>query len=280
MKAGRALPRSRCCSRRVRPRSPPTKGERRVRDAFEKAQVLRKTSKLSARANKRSFARENVSRFRSRRVHQDGPATSTSPSRRSSSPCATRAAPISRRPRRGRRAPVRGSPRRLRDQDRSRRAHAALRTRRTSRRSSSTSSSASRRRTASSTRSFRSGVADVHADARAACADGDVHGPLWPGFVVTGAGLVSAACRSASASTRQRPSIGCARRAPRSARSSDVSAVDTQLVVSDVLLVAGIAAVGVATVLFIVRPGGHEERATVGLAPTPGGFAGALRLSF
>ena len=105
-------------------------------------------------------------------------------------------------------------------------------------------------------------------------------GPLWPGFVVAGVGLalggVSIALGVDAQSTVDRLRTTCA---PACAH-SDVSAVDTQLVVSDVLLVAGIAAIGVATVLFIVRPGGHEERATVGVAPTPGGFAGALRVSF
>jgi len=105
-------------------------------------------------------------------------------------------------------------------------------------------------------------------------------GPLWPGFVVAGVGLalggVSIALGLDAQSTVNRMRTTCA---PACAH-SDVSAVDTQLIVSDVLLVAGIAAVGVATVLFILRPGGHEERATVGIAPTTGGFAGALRVSF
>ena len=105
-------------------------------------------------------------------------------------------------------------------------------------------------------------------------------GPLWPGFVLTGVGLVlggvSIGLGVDAQSTVDRLRTTCA---PKCAH-SDVSAVDTQLVVSDVLLVAGIAAVGVATVLFIVRPGGHEERAMVGVAPTAGGFAGALRVSF
>jgi hypothetical protein len=104
-------------------------------------------------------------------------------------------------------------------------------------------------------------------------------GPLWPGFVLAGVGLalggVSIALGVDAQSTADHLRTTCAP----SCAHSDVSAVDTQLVVSDVLLVAGIAAVGVATVLFIVRPGGHE-RATVGFAPTAGGFAGALRLSF
>jgi hypothetical protein len=105
-------------------------------------------------------------------------------------------------------------------------------------------------------------------------------GPLWPGFVVAGLGLalggVSIALGVDAQNTVDRLRATCA---PKCAH-SDVSAVDTQLVVSDVLLVAGIAAVGIATVLFIVRPGGHEERTTIGVAPTPNGFAGTLRVSF
>jgi hypothetical protein len=104
-------------------------------------------------------------------------------------------------------------------------------------------------------------------------------GPLWPGFVLAGAGLVlggvSIALGVDAQSTADHLRTTCAP----SCAHSDVSAVNTQLVVSDVLLVAGLAAIGAATVLFIVRPGG-QERATVGFAPTAGGFAGALRLSF
>jgi hypothetical protein len=105
-------------------------------------------------------------------------------------------------------------------------------------------------------------------------------GPLWPGFVVAGVGLalggVSIGLGLDAQSTVDRLRSTCA---PKCSH-SDVSAVDTELVVSDVLLVAGIAAVGLATVLFIVRPGGHEERTSVGFAPTAGGFAGSLRVSF
>ena len=60
--------------------------------------------------------------------------------------------------------------------------------------------------------------------------------------------------------------------------SSDVASVNARGIASDVLLGAGVVAVGVATVLFFVRRGGHEASpAAWHVVPMP---AGGVALAF
>lgn len=71
-------------------------------------------------------------------------------------------------------------------------------------------------------------------------------------------------------------SSACAPRCP----SSDLDPVKTKLVVGDVFLGLGIATLGVATVLFILRPGKSAPTAALSVGPTTGGATAAVRLSF
>jgi hypothetical protein len=104
-------------------------------------------------------------------------------------------------------------------------------------------------------------------------------GLLWPSIVVgaLGVGTVAASigvglgAKNDADSLRETCAPACS--------ASAVDSVNSRLIVSDVLLGAGVAVVGVATVLFFVRPGakhdnGHETSAlTRHLAPSHGGFA-------
>ncbi len=109
-----------------------------------------------------------------------------------------------------------------------------------------------------------------------------VAGPIWPAIVVTivGVGLIggSIGLGMDAKGTADNLRATCA---PRCAH-SDVDAVNTELIVSDVLLGAGLVALGVATVLFIKRPGGHEApaQAAFSFSPTPHGAFAGVHLSF
>lgn len=108
-----------------------------------------------------------------------------------------------------------------------------------------------------------------------------VHGPVWPGIVVAGAGVAVFAvslglgldAQATADNLRRTCAPGCAH--------GDVSAVDTELVVSDILFVTGIVAAAAGVALVIWRPGGHEApAATMAIGPTFGGAAASLHLVF
>ncbi len=111
---------------------------------------------------------------------------------------------------------------------------------------------------------------------------GRARGPLWPAILASGVSVAAVAAAVGTGidakSTADALRSTCA---PRCVH-GDVSAVNTELIVSDVLLGVGVVAAAVATWLFIARPGGHEGHptATVGFGPTPDGAAGSLRVDF
>jgi len=109
-----------------------------------------------------------------------------------------------------------------------------------------------------------------------------VRGPIWPAIVVGTVGVAAIATSIGfgvdAKNTADNLRNTCA---PRCAY-GDVNALNTELVVSDVLLVAGIVTVGLATVLLIARPGGHEAAipTAFSIGPTHDGVAASLRLAF
>ncbi len=106
-------------------------------------------------------------------------------------------------------------------------------------------------------------------------------GPLWPGLVVAGVGLVSIAASIGIGVSAKNAADDLQKTCAPRCSHDDVSAIDTKVIVSDVLFGVGLVAAGVATWLFIARPGGHDDSHTAfSIAPTRGGAAASLRLSF
>jgi hypothetical protein len=109
-----------------------------------------------------------------------------------------------------------------------------------------------------------------------------IGGPIWPAILATvvGVGLVGGSIGLGvdAKGTADNLRATCA---PRCSH-SDVSAVNTELVVSDVLLGTGVVALGVATLLFITRPGGHEAtaRPAFTFSPSPNGAVAGVHLAF
>jgi len=107
--------------------------------------------------------------------------------------------------------------------------------------------------------------------------DGSKSGSLWPSLVVGALGLGTIGASIAlGASAKSEADDLRATCAPRCAH-ADVSGVNTRLVVSDVLLGGGIAIVGAAAVLFILRGGSHEAPA---LKPVVALSSGGLAIAF
>jgi hypothetical protein len=108
-----------------------------------------------------------------------------------------------------------------------------------------------------------------------------VRGPLWPGILTATLGVAATAVSIGLGADAQGTVDSLRRTCAPACAHSDVDAVRTELVVSDVLLVAGLATVGVGVVLLVARPGGHEgARATLSVGPTVGGVRGAFTLAF
>lgn len=106
-------------------------------------------------------------------------------------------------------------------------------------------------------------------------------GGFIPGIVVGAAGLAMLGVSiglgvSAQSDADALRNSACAPRCP----SSDLDAVKTKLIVGDVFLGVGIAALGVATVLFFVRPGKGTPQATLSVVPTAFGANATVRFSF
>jgi hypothetical protein len=96
-------------------------------------------------------------------------------------------------------------------------------------------------------------------------------GSVWPSLLVGALGGASVGVGVGAKSEADHLRATCAPRCS----ATDVSSINTRLVVSDVLLGAGVAVVGVATVMFILRGGGREAQAAAPpVVAMPGGGFG------
>lgn len=109
---------------------------------------------------------------------------------------------------------------------------------------------------------FPAAVAASTTPSDSSASPGSARGPLWPGLVVAGVGVAaigaSIGIGLVASSDADNLRNTCAPRCSHDA----VSAVDTKVIISDVLLGVGVVAAGVAVWMLIARPGGHEARTT------------------